>query len=287
MKGKTCMVTGATSGIGKEAALALARQGATVVVVGRNAAKAAATVQHIQQRTGNLKVDYLLADLSSQSEVRRLADQFKDRYQGLDVLVNNAGALMVSRRLSVDGIETTFALNHLSYFLLTNLLLDVLKAASPSRIVNVSSDSHQRAGLDFRDLQGERAYGGFRAYGRSKLANLLFTYELARRLEGTGVTVNGLHPGLVATNFLGNNGPAGRILNLFVRLVGRSVKDGAKTIIHLASSPDVEGVTGKYFVDQTEVPSSPASYDGEAATRLWRASEELTGLPITSPTVLP
>ena len=278
MKDKVCLITGATAGIGRAAALQLSQLGANLVLVARDPKKAEATVQQIRQLTGNQEVGILLADLSSQQEVRQLAEEFKAQYQRLDVLINNAGLLMTSRQESQDGIEMTFALNHLSYFLLTNLLLDVLKSSSPSRIVNVSSDSHQHAILDFGDLQYRGRYRGFQAYGRSKLANLLFTYELARRLEGTGVTVNSLHPGLVATNFLANNGFQGRAMNLFGRLLGRSPEKGARTVTYLASSTDVEGVTGQYFVDEGLVASSPASHNRDDALRLWQESEELTGL---------
>ena len=181
MQGKVCLITGATSGIGKAAALQISQLGATVVMVGRNPQRTAAAIQEIRQKSNNDQVESMLADLSSQEEIRHLAENFKSRYQRLDVLVNNAGALMLSRQQSVDGIELTFALNHLNYFLLTNLLLDTLKSSGPARIVNVSSDSHHDASLDFEDIQLERNYGGYKAYGRSKLANLLFTYELARR----------------------------------------------------------------------------------------------------------
>ena len=282
MNDRVCLITGATSGIGKAAALQLAQLGATVVMVGRNPQRTAAAIQEIRQQSGNGQVESMLADLSSQEEIRRLAEDFKARYQRLDVMVNNAGALMLSRQKSADGIEMTFALNHLNYFLLTNLLLDTLKSSGPARIVNVSSDSHQDAHLDFDDLQLERNYGGYKAYGRSKLANLLFTYELARRLQGSNVTVNALHPGLVATKFMANNGLRGRVFNLFVRLVGRSASRGARPITYLASSPEVEGVSGKYFVEDGLVQSSPASYDTDAALKLWRTSEELTGLPPSS-----
>jgi NAD(P)-dependent dehydrogenase (short-subunit alcohol dehydrogenase family) len=280
MKGKTCLVTGATSGIGKEAAGKLARQGATVVVAGRNPEKCAATVQEIRRQTGNPSVEYLLADLSSQRQVRQLAEEFKSRYQRLDVLVNNAGAIVLFRRQSADGIEMTFALNHLSYFLLTSLLLDSLISSSPSRVVNVASSAHQGAAIDFEDLQGTRKYGGLRAYGRSKLANLLFTFELARRLEGTGVTANAVHPGLVATNLLTNNGLAGRLMNLGLRVAGKRVAAGAETLVYLASSPDVAGVNGQYFVEKKAVQSSQASRDSSAAGRLWRVSAEMTGLDL-------
>ena len=279
MKDKICLITGATSGIGKATAVQLAELGATLVLVGRNPEKTTATVEQIREQTGNQEIHCFIADLSSLQAIRQLADDFKAHHQRLDVLINNAGALMLSRQETVDGIEMTFALNHLSYFLLTNLLLDVLKSSSPSRIVNVSSDSHLNAHLDFEDLQIQKRYRGAKAYGRSKLANLLFTYELARRLEGTGVTVNGLHPGLVATGFMAtNNGLRGRIYNFFVRRVGRSVAKGARTVTYLAASSDVEGVTAGYFVDEGVVDSSPASYDKDDSLRLWQISEELTGL---------
>ena len=283
MRGKTCLVTGATSGIGNAAAVQLAQLGATVVLVGRNPGKTEAAVQQIQQQSGNPEIDSLLADLSSQQAIRQLAEDYKARYQSLDVLVNNAGALMLSRQVSVDGIELTFALNHLNYFLLTNLLLDVLRSSSPSRVVNVSSDAHQGNQLDFEDLQCEQGYGGYRAYGKSKLANLLFTYELARRLEGTGVAVNAMHPGLVSSGFLANNGVRGRVFNVFVRLFGRNAQKGAQTITYLASSSGLEGITGRYFMDEGLMTSSDTSYDLDAARQLWEASEALTGLPPSSP----
>ena len=193
MKGSVCMVTGATSGIGKVTARRLTQLGATVVVVGRSRERSAAAVRQIQQQTGNPSVEFMLADLSSQQDIRQLSEGFKRRYQRLDVLVNNAGAIMFSRQESVDGIEMTLALNHLSYFLLTNLLLEPLQSCEPSRIINVSSSAHKRAQIDFDDLQSLKRYRGFQAYARSKLGNLMFTYELAKRLEGTGITVNALH----------------------------------------------------------------------------------------------
>ena len=205
MQGKICLITGGTNGIGKSTAQALAQMGATVVIVGRNAPKTAQVVEEIRAASGNNNVDSLLADLSSQQEVRRLADEFKSKYSHLHVLLNNAGGVFMQRQLSVDGIEMTFALNHLAYFLLTNLLLDTIKASAPARIINVSSDAHTSGKIEFDNLQGERRYSPG-AYGNSKLANILFTMELARRLEGTGVTVNALHPGFVATGFAKNNG---------------------------------------------------------------------------------
>ncbi len=292
MEGKVCLITGATSGIGKAAAMQLAQLGATVVLGARDPGKAAEAAAQIRQYTGNDNIDYLLADLSSQQEVRRLADEFKTNHHRLDVLVNNAGSLMLTRQESVDRIEMTFALNHLNYFLLTNLLLDRLQASAPSRVVNVSSDAHRGARINFSNPQfrphsgGDApqgahggSYGGYRAYGQSKLANLLFTYELARRLEGTGVTANGIHPGLVASGFLAtNNGMRGRVFNFLFRLVARSTSKGARTVTYLANSPEVAGVTGKYFIDEEMVLSSQTSYDTEAAKQLWELSEELTKL---------
>ena len=278
MAGKVCLVTGATSGIGKVTARELANRGAVVVVVGRSEERSEATVSQIRQQTGNPSVDFLLADLSSQQDVRRLAKEFESRYPRLDVLVNNAGAIMLSRRVSVDRIEMTLALNHLAYFLLTNLLLDRLKSSAPARIVNVASNSHERVKLNFDDLQHQRRYWGFRAYAWSKLENILFSYELARRLAGTGVTVNALHPGLVGTNFLANNGPLGKLLKMAVAIKGMSPERGARTTIYLATSPEVERVTGRYFVKEEEVPSSAASYDEDSARWLWQVSAELTGL---------
>ena len=278
MQGKICMVTGATSGIGLITARTLAQQGARVIVVGRDPERGATTVGRIVQETGNPRVDLLLADLSARAEVRRLAGEFQHRFARLDVLVNNAGALFTRRHLSADGIEMTFALNHLGYFLLTNLLLDTLKASPPARIVNVSSDAHRGARMNFSDLQGERRYGGWRTYSQSKLANLLFTYELARRLEGTGVTANAMHPGFVATGFSRNNRGLFGLLMRVAQLTALSPEQGAETLIYLATSPEVEGVTGRYFVKKRPVESSMASYDRSAAQRLWQLSSELTGL---------
>jgi NAD(P)-dependent dehydrogenase (short-subunit alcohol dehydrogenase family) len=278
MRGRVCLITGGTSGIGAETARGLARLGATVAIVGRTADRAKTAVREIRQETGNENVDFLLADLSSQKDVRALASEFRGRYDRLDVLINNAGALFMNRINSVDGIEMTFALNHLSYFLLTNLLLGRLKASAPSRIVNVSSDAHSGATLDVANLQGSMGMFGMRAYGQSKLANLLFTYELARRLEGSGVTVNALHPGFVGSGFGKNNGRLARLGMSAVQRFAISPEKGAQTSIYLASSPEVAGVTGKYFVKMQPIPSSQASYDAALARRLWEISEEMTGL---------
>ncbi len=283
MQGSICLITGATSGIGRATAFELARRGATVVVVGRNREKSARTIERIIRNTGNQSVDYLLADLASQKEIHILAQQFQSKYSRLDVLVNNAGTIAWTRQLSPDGIELTFALNHLSYFLLTNLLLDVLKSGAPSRIINVSSAAHMGAEIDLEDIQNPRRYRGLQAYGQSKLANLMFTYELARRLQGTGVTVNACHPGLVATNLPANSKmPLGwlsrPILRSILAVAGRSATQGSKTVVYLATAHDVTGVTGRYFVDEVDTPSSPASYDTNMASGLWELSSQLTGI---------
>ena len=277
MEGKTCLITGGSDGIGYVAARELARLGAQVFIVGRNAFKTKDAVDRIRDETGNREVRYLLADLSSQGDVRRLADQVKEQIPRLDVLLNNAGAIFLSNRVSVDGIEMTFALNHLGYFLLTTLLLDLLKDSAPARIVNVSSSSHASPG-EFRleDLPPPGKSGGYRAYGRSKLCNLWFTYELARRLEGSDVAVNALHPGLVRTNFARNNGVLGRVVNFFIGARGVDAARGAETLIYLAASPEVEGITGKYFVDCRAVASSSLSYNAGLASGLWEMSERLT-----------
>lgn len=280
MQGKVCMVTGASAGMGKEAALELARMGATVVIVCRNKERGQIAQAEIQARSNNQKVDLILADLASQSSIREAAQQFKDKYQQLHVLVNNAGATFGKRRLNEDGLEMTFAVNHLAYFLLTNLLLDVIKTSAPARIINVSSDAHAWGYLNFDDLQNERGYGGLKVYGQSKLANVLFTYELARRLQGSGVTVNCLHPGAVASNF--GQQDAG-LLGVGLKIVRPfliSPERGARTAVYLATSPEVEGVTGKYFVNCKEHKSARASYDEITQKRLWEVSEQLTETPV-------
>lgn len=283
MRGKICLITGATSGIGRVTAHRLAEMGAHVVLVGRDPARCGTAVQQIQAQTGNREVEALVADLSSQQQVRDLARRFQERHNRLNVLINNAGGMWLQRRLTVDGLELTFALNHLAYFLLTELLLDTLKASAPARIINVSSLAHRRGygRMSFDDLMGERRYNGWKAYCQSKLANLLFTYELARRLEGTGVTANALHPGWVATGFAGGNGWRGRLWQGAANLFALSPEQGAKTIIYLASAPEVEGVSGRYFVRCREVVSAAASRDEEAARRLWQVSQELTSRVLT------
>jgi len=278
MKDKICLITGATSGIGLATAFALAQMGATVILAGRSEERCQKAVARIKSETGNQNVDYLLADLSVQAQVRALAAEFKSRYERLDVLVNNAGAIFFFRQVSADGIEMNFAVNHLAYFLLTNLLLDTIKASTPARVVNVASNSHYGKRLDFANLELRRGYNPGKAYGRSKLANLYFTYELARRLEGTGVTVNAMHPGFVRTNMAANNGWLVRLFLPLVHLNSLTPEEGARTAVYLASSPDVEGINGKYFVREREVASDPVSYDESVARRLWEVSEEMTKL---------
>jgi NAD(P)-dependent dehydrogenase (short-subunit alcohol dehydrogenase family) len=278
MDGKVAVVTGATQGIGLESAVGLARLGARVLMVGRDQARGQAALADVKARSSSDKVELLLADLSSLAEVRKLAAEVKSRTQKLDVLLNNAGAIHQSRKLSADGFEMTFAVNHLSYFLLTNLLLDLLKQSAPSRIVSVASDAHRGMSLDFDDLQSEKSYRSIVVYGKSKLANILFTYELARRLEGTKVTANCLHPGVIASGF-GKNDPG--IFKFLLKLGApflMSPEKGARTQVYLASSPEVEGVSGRYFKDRKPIDSSRASRDSTSQRRLWDLSEEMTGL---------
>ncbi len=278
MDGKSCVITGATSGIGLVAAREIARLGARLVIVGRNQTKCAAAVREIGATSGNQNVEALVADFSRQDDIRRLAQQIRKRHSRLDVLINNAGGIRGKRELTPDRIEMTFAVNHLAPFLLTNLLLDLIKASDPARIINVSSAAHSAVDMDFDNLMGERRFTPWRAYCMSKLENLLFTYELARRLSGTGVTVNALHPGWVKTGFGGDAGWRGVALQALAKIFAIRPEQGARTTIYLASSPEVEGVTGKYFVRQKETQSSAASQDVAAGKRLWEISAELTHL---------
>jgi retinol dehydrogenase-12 len=290
LQGKTILVTGATSGIGRVTAATLAKMGATVYCAGRDPQRTQETVAAIQKERQNAPVYGLLADLSSFQQIRNLADEVQRRTTRLDVLVNNAGALFLRRQLNQDGIELTFALNHLAYFLLTNLLLDLLKStalqAGEARIVNVSSAAHRGERIHFDDLQFQHGYSGMRAYGQSKLANLLFTYELARRLADSGVTANALHPGFVASRFATNNGLLVKTGMRLMHFVALSPEEGAQTSIYLASSPEVKGITGKYFVKRQPKRSDPTSYDEEAARRLWEISAQMVGLkqPAAAPT---
>jgi NAD(P)-dependent dehydrogenase (short-subunit alcohol dehydrogenase family) len=275
MTGKVCVVTGANAGIGMETARGLALMGAIVVMVCRDRERGEAAQSEIKQSTGNDAVELMVCDLASQASIRQFAADFKQRHDRLDVLVNNAGVLLRERSLNEDGIESTFAVNHLGYFLVTNLLLDVLKKSAPSRIENVSSTAHKYGKIDIGGWVAGRDYSTFGSYSNSKLANVLFTYELARSLQGTGVTANCLHPGGVGTNlFRGLPG----ILQSVIKLVTIGPERGARTSIYLASSPEVEGVTGKYFARRRQQKSSEASHNEDAARQLWEVSEELTGL---------
>lgn len=282
MDGKTVLVTGGTGGIGRATAEGLARLGARVAVTGRDIARTQAAAAEIAAATANPAVDAFAADLSVQAGVRRLARDVLDACPRLDVLVNNAGGFWARRHLTADGLEYTFALNHLAPFLLTNLLLDQLTASAPARIVTVSSGAQALGKINFDDLQGERAYSGQRAYNQSKLANVMFTYELARRLAGTGVTATVLHPGVTRTAF-GTEDPTAmtRAMTLIARPFMKTPAQGAATPIYLASSPEVEGVTGQYFANRRPKKSGKSSYDTAAAARLWQVSARLAGLPAT------
>jgi NAD(P)-dependent dehydrogenase (short-subunit alcohol dehydrogenase family) len=272
MSGKICVVTGATAGLGKETALALAKMGATVVIVARDAAKASRTADEIEQVAPNAQVDVVLADFASLEAVRAAAREIGARYRAVNVLTNNAGVAKKNRTLSADGYELTFAINHLAPFLFTRELMPLLQAGAPSRIVNVASAAEAHGPIDFDDLQSEKNYRGFRVYGKTKLMNVLFTYELAQRLAKTGVTANCVHPGAVATDLLRQLPPwLYAIISPFLL----TPEAGAKTQIYLASSPAVEGVTGKYYVRDRAVRSSRRSYDAEAQKRLWDMSETL------------
>lgn len=277
MKGKVCMVTGATAGIGLVTARALAGRGAQVVIVGRSAEKGEAAVRDLRRRAGNPQVSFLRADLSRQADVWCLAEAFSTAHPRLDVLVNNAGAIFWRRQVSAEGIEMTLALNHLNYFLLTGLLLDRLRAAAPARIVNVASGAHRRALLDLDDLQSEKSYYGPRVYANSKLANILFTRALARRLPADEVTANCLHPGFVRSEFGGNNELWFRIAIRIAMLRAIGVEEGARTSIHLATAEELSGTSGGYFVKRQPAEPTRAALDADTGERLWAASEALTG----------
>ncbi len=286
MKNKLVIVTGATAGIGKVTARELARKGATVIVVGRSREKCETVTNDIRTTTGNPDVSFMVADLASQGEIRRLATEFYARHNHLDVLVNNAGAVNTKRMESPDGIELTFAVNHLNYFLLTHLMLPALNAAPTARIVNVASDAHAAGALNFDDLEyKQRRYNAFSAYAQSKLANIMFTYELARRLTGSPITANALHPGFVSTQFGANNGGIFTFIPLLAKVIGVNEDKGAETSIYLASSPEVEGVSGAYYSEGRLTRSKQISYDTAAQQRLWQISEQMTGIsePIAVP----
>lgn len=282
---KTCLVTGASRGIGYWTAHGLAARGAHVILIGHHQGRGEKALNTIAREFGPDAANFIKADLSSQREIHRLAGKLTSDYSSLDVLVNNAGGFFLNRQESVDGIEMTWALNHLNYFMTTLLLFDLLLEHPPARIVNVASDSHRGRNLDFKDPQFQQGYNGMAAYGRSKLANILFTYELSRRLEEQPITANALHPGFVNTHLGKDHWLVRPFLELIHVLFAKSPQEGAETPIYLASSPEVQGVSGKYFIDKKPVQSSPASYDQEDARRLWRISEETTG--INSSQVLP
>ncbi len=295
MRGRVVMVTGANGGMGKVIARELARQEATVVMVARAPGRGEEARREIARATGNPSVDLLIADLSSQQAVRDLARQFRERYSQLHVLVNNAGAHVMQRKLSADGIEMNLAVNHLSAFLLTNLLLGTLRASAPARIVNVASQAMadarpvtfvgkpRPATIDFDDLQSEREFVPFEVYGRAKLAMLLTTYALARRLAGTGVTANALHPGIAATNIIYDVSPLARPFIGLIKPFLPTPERGARTALYLATSPEVEGVSGKYFIREEETPSVQISYNEALQERMWEISAELTGLVVEAP----
>ena len=281
MQGKICLVTGASSGIGKATALGLAKMGATVVMVCRDSARGEAALSEIKQRSSSGSIDLLIADLSSQEAIRRLANEYKSKYRQLHVLINNAGVYYTKHHVTVDGLEAMFAVNYLARFLLTNLLLDIIKQSAPARVINVAGAYHAKGKINFDDLQGEKVFEGQRANHQSKLADVLFTYELARRLEGTGVTVNCLHPGMVATDLIDKDKDFPVFFKYLYKLskpLMRSPAKGAETSLYLASSPEVEGISGRYFVNKRIAQSSPESHDTHLAQRLREVSERLAKL---------
>jgi len=270
LSGKICCITGGTSGIGKETALELARMGATIILPARNLELAATVKQEIIDKTGNVNIDIMPCDLVSFDSIRSFAKMFLAKYDRLHILVNNAGIMDPTRQISRDGIERTFAVNHLAPFLLTNLLLETIKQSAPARIVNVSSDGYKSGTINFDDIEWKQQYSGFRVYAQSKLANILFTQKLSSMLIGTGVTVNALHPGMTATNFL-------NLLPSFVRPLARifmlTPSQGAETTVYLASSPEVKMMTGKYFIKKKITPLSAKAQSADIAERLWSVSE--------------
>lgn len=278
IEGKQVLLTGASRGIGKATALALAKMGANLSLLVRDRALGEKVIEEIRATGAKGKIDLFVGDLSSMKDIRRVAEEYKSKHDRLDVLLNNAGAINMDKEKTADGFERTFATNHLGYFLLTDQLLDLLKKSAPSRIVNVASEAHRQVGgIDFDDpMFDKRSYGGFASYGQSKLANILFTRELARKLEGTKVTANSLHPGVIASGFGRNNkGVFGFIMRNVAGPFLGSEESGAKTSVYLASSPDVEGKTGLYWKSSREAKPTRAGQDDEAAKRLWKLSEEL------------
>jgi NAD(P)-dependent dehydrogenase (short-subunit alcohol dehydrogenase family) len=280
--GKTCFVTGATSGIGEETALAMARAGARVGILARNRERALQTRERIAREVGGEPITVIHGDLASLQSVRGAAEEILERFDALHLLINNAGLIHFRRTNTEDGFESTFAVNHLGPFLLTNLLLDRIIASAPGRIVNVASDAHRfaRRGLDLSDLQNERSYGAFRTYGQSKLANILFTLELAERLKGTGVTANALHPGAVATRLGNNNGLLAKIALPVLKPFFRTPAQGAETSIYLATDPELADISGGYFANCKKTTPSAHAQNEELASALWKQSCALVGLPV-------
>ncbi len=281
MKGKVCLITGASSGIGRATTLELAKMGATVVMACRNKEKSELVQKQIQELSNNPNIDLLIVDLASQDSIREFVRDFKEKYQRLDILINNAGAYFTKRSVTKEGVEMTFAVNYLSRFLLTNLLLDVLEQSAPSRIINVAGAYHAKGEINFDDLQLEDGYNGSKANNQAKLADVLFTYELARRMEGTGVTVNCLHPGAIKTDILEKDTDFKGVAKIFYKMVKiffKSPEKGAETPVFLATSPEVQQITGKYFVNKKMTKSAPKTYDDDLAKRLWEQSVELTDL---------
>ncbi len=283
MTGKTVSITGGTGGIGRAAAIGLAAMGARVGITGRDRTRAEEAATAIVRKSGNPAVDVFVADMSSQAEIHRLATEVLFAYPRLDVLLNNVGGFWAHRHMTADGLEHTFALNHLEPFLLTSLLLERLVASAPARVVTVSSGAQSSGKIDFDDLMGKQKYSGSRAYDQSKLANVMFTYELARRLEGTGVTSTALHPGLTNTAFSGED-PARAFAPIvaLLRPFMRSPQRGADTAVYLASSPEAEGLTGRYFANRKAKETHKSSYDTAITARLWQVSTDLVGLPVDS-----
>ena len=278
MNGKVCLVTGATDGIGKVSARVLAELGAKVIIVGRNPEKSAIVLAELRSISGNENIDLLMADLAIMQEVRDLAEQVISRYDRIDVLLNNAGGYFTKHEITSDGLEMTFALNHMSYFLLTNKLMELLKYSAPARIVNVSSDAHYGVDIEFENLNGEQEYKAWKAYQKSKLANVLFTYELLKKVPGN-ITVNCLHPGFVATNFGHNNGGFfGPVLKIAQRISAIDPEEGAKTSIFLCSAPEVKGFSGKYFYKCQPKTSSRESRNMDTGKRLWQISSDIASI---------
>lgn len=275
---KNILVTGSSRGIGFYTAMGLAEKGAHMIIVSHDEQHCKTAVKKITEKFGENSARYYVADLSSQTEIRDLAEKVKQDYDHLDVLINNAGAWFSKYKESDDGIEKTFALNHLSYFLLTGLLLDMIRKSTPARIINVSSDAHLGINrIHFEDIGFQNGYRPFQTYAQSKLANIMFTYELSNRLKDLDITVNALHPGAVASKLYRNFGILEPLINFWIKLTGKTLEEGAETSIYLASSEDISDVTGKYFADEAQKRSSEASYNMESWHRLWRLSEEMTG----------